>query len=120
MEKSTITSLIWGSINNIKAEQESYDPVMLAEQIIRLSALYANLTSKIADFEYEYQAVLGAELDKDRDKAFNKVELAAKRTPQYLQYKKALALEKSVIQIIRASNKLIRIKENEQSVAKFQ
>ena len=123
MEKATektITSMVFDLVAEIQEKQGEYDPITLSEQLIDLSRLYCGLTAKIADLEHEYQTELGKEMDKDFDKPFNKVELRAKQTDSYYQLKKALALEKSVIQLIRASNRFIKLKENEQGVAKFQ
>lgn len=103
-----------------RGESGSYDPVMLSELIIDLSALYANLTAEIADAEHTFQAILGMALDKDTLVPFNKVELTARRTNEYYELKKLQALEKGVIQLIRASNKLIKIKQHEEEVSKFQ
>jgi len=118
-EKKTISSLIWGLINEIEASKNNYDPVTLSEKIIELSCLYANLTAHIADKENAYQQLLGAELDKDFEKPTNKIEMIARRSDEYRDLKKAQALEKATVQIIRASNKFIRIKENERSMSGY-
>jgi hypothetical protein len=118
--KKTISQMIWAVINDIESSKDNYDPVTLSEKIIKLSCLYANLTSHIADKENAYQQVLGKELDKDFETPFNKVELRAKRTNEYVELKKATALEKSVVQIIRATNKFIKIKSSEQEMSRFQ
>lgn len=102
-----------------RGESGSYDPVMLSELIIDLCSLYANLTAEIAEKEHTYQAILGMALDKDTTQPFNKVELTARRTNEYFELKKLQALEKACIQIIRASNKLIRLKEHEQETSGF-
>jgi hypothetical protein len=116
----SIQNLIWGVINDIQSHKDSYDPVTLSEQIITLSTLYANLTKQIADFENQYHGVIGLALDKDPDKPYNKIEKEAKRGEEYYKLRKAEALEKSVIQIIRSANKYIRLKEQEQQISKFQ
>jgi hypothetical protein len=119
MEK-TISTMIWEVINDISSNKGNYDPATLSSQLITLSTLYANLTEKIAEFEYQYQGVVGLALDKDPDKPYNKIENECKRSEEHYRLKKAQALEKAVIQIIRSTNKFIRIKENEQSVARYQ
>lgn len=117
--ETTITQMIWDKINEIQREGGNYDPVILSEQIIDLSRLYANLTDKIADFEHDYQIFLGMALDKDVERPYNKVELEARRGEEYYRMKKALALEKSCIQIIRATNRFIKLKEHEQETTKY-
>ena len=119
MEK-TITELIWDVINDISANKGKYDPVTLSEQLITLSTLYANLTEKIAEFENQYHGVVGMALDKDPKMPYNKIEKEAKRGNEYYRLRKAEALEKAVIQIIRSSNKFIRLKEQEQQITKYQ
>jgi hypothetical protein len=119
-EKQTISQMIWSLINSIEASKNNYDAVTLSEHIINLSCLYANLTAHIADKENAYQRKLGEELDKNKDIPYNKIELQVKRSQEYADLKKGMALEKSVVAIIRAGNKYIRIKENEQSVSRYQ
>jgi hypothetical protein len=116
----TISEMIWKIINEIEASKNNYDPVTLSEKIIELSCLYANLTAHIADKENAYQQLLGAELDKDFEKPTNKIEMIARRSDEYRDLKKAQALAMAVVQIIRASNKFIRLRENEQSINRFQ
>jgi hypothetical protein len=116
----TITTMVFDLVNKIQEEQGEYDPITLSEKLIDLSRLYCGLTGKIADLEHAYQVLLGKEMDKDFDKPFNKIELRAKQTDEYYQLKKSLALEKSVITLIRASNRYIKLKENEMSTGKFQ
>lgn len=118
-KKKTISEMIWELINQIQANKDNYDPVTLSEQIINLSILYANLTSHIADKEHAYQHKLGEELDKDFEKPTNKIEMIARRSDEYRDLKKAQSLEKAVIQIIRATNKFIKIKSNEQEASRF-
>lgn len=119
-EQKTIQEMIWEVINDISANQHRYDAEILSKKIVALSTLYGNLTEKIADFEHDYQVKLGIELDKNLDKPYNKVELEARRSDEYYRLKKAQALERAVIQIIRASNKYIKIKTDEHDVAKYQ
>jgi tRNA G10 N-methylase Trm11 len=116
----TISQMIWSLINSIEASKNNYDPVTLSEKIIELSCLYANLTAHIADKENAYQQLLGKELDKDFERPTNKIEMFARRSDEYRDLKKAQALEKATVQIIRAANKFIRIKESEQSISKYQ
>lgn len=112
--------MIWDRINVIQRVQGEYDAETLSQEIIRLSTLYANLAVKIAEFERDYQEKLGEIMDSRPEEPFNKIELAAKRFPEYFALKKAMALEKSLIAVIRAGNRFIKIKENEQGLAKYQ
>ena len=116
----TISELIWEVINEISAKKGNFDPATLAEQLIILSTLYANLTEKIAEFENQYNGVIGMAIDAFPDKPQNRIENEAKRGSEYYNLKKAQALERAVIQIIRSSNKFIRIKEREQEASKYQ
>ena len=109
--------MIWGVINSIEKSKDNLDPVTLSEKIVELSCLYANLTSHIADKEHAYQQLLGAELDKDFERPTNKIEMIARRSNEYRDLKKAQSLEKAVVQIIRASNKFIRLRENERNIS---
>lgn len=117
MEK-TIQDLIWEGINTIR--KNSDDPHVLAKSVVNLSCLYANLTEKIVDFEQAYNVKLSWIQAQDMEKPYNKVEVESKITEEYHQLKKAQALEKSVIQTIRSSNRLIDLKEKEMTIAKYQ
>lgn len=114
----TIQELIWESINTIRSNSD--DPQILAKSVVNLSCLYANLTDKIVDFEQAYNLKMSWLQAQDIEKPYNKVEMESKITEEYFQLKKALALEKSVIQTIRSSNRLIDLKEKEMTIAKYQ
>lgn len=114
----TIQELIWESINNIR--KNSDDPQILANLVVNLSCLYANLTDKIVDFEQAYNVRMSLIQALDMEKPYNKVEVESKITEEYYQLKKALALEKATIQAIRSSNRLIDLKEKEMAIAKYQ
>lgn len=118
-EQKTIQDMIWSSINAIRAT-DGKDAVLLAREVVNLSCLYANLTDKIADFEQAYNVKMAWIQAQDIEKPFNKVEIESKITAEYYQLKKALALERAVIQTIRSSNRLIDLKEKEMQLAKYQ
>lgn len=118
-DQKTIQEMIWDCINAIQKNQSDQDPATLAQQVIQLSTLYANLTKQIADFEHAYQTRLGDLMDLSPTEPFNKIELAAKRFDEYHKLKTATALEKSCVQIIRAVNKYIKIRQNEEEVSKY-
>lgn len=114
----TIQELIWESINTIR--KNSDDPQILAKSVVNLSCLYANLTDKIVDFEHAYNLKFAWIQAEDKEKPYNKIEAESKITKEYYELKKALALEKAVIQSIRSSNRLIDLKEKEMTIAKYQ
>lgn len=117
-EEKGIQDMIWNEINNIRKSGD--DAQSLARLVVNLSSLYANLTDRIADFETAYCLKL-AEIEKNnQEKPYNKIEMESKILLEYQQLRKAQALEKAVIQIIRSSNRLIDLKEKEMHLAKYQ
>jgi hypothetical protein len=119
MEKN-IQQMIWEVVERINSQKGNLDPVLLSENLVELSILYGNLTQHIADLDNIYQSVIGLALDKDPSKPYNKIENECKRGDEYYKLKKALAMEKMIIQVIRASNKYLRLKEHEQEASKYQ
>lgn len=108
-----IKDFIWKEINQIQSEKENYDPVILAEHLITLSALYGNLTQHIADLEHQYQCVLKLAIDQDPEKPYSKIESLAKSGDEYYKLKQAQGMEKTLIETIRSIKKYIAIKQHE-------
>lgn len=107
-------------MEKIKSETKDYDPILLAEQNIDLSRLYGNLTEEIATLEHAYDELRAKNLDNDFDMKINKLDILARKSDEHLALKNAQGVEKALIQMIRANSRLIKIKENEISVSKYQ
>lgn len=109
--------MIWDRINAIKNAQG--DAHQLAMYLVDISVLHASLSDKIADFEKAYTDKLGEMQDQNPGEPYNRIEMMAKRHEEYHTLRKAQALEKSVIEIIRAAKYLVKIKENEMSASRL-
>lgn len=109
----TISQLIWNELNEIHKDKGNYDPALIAEKLVNLSVLYANLTEKIAEFESQYIALVGMAQEKDPDRPYAKVEAEAKNTQEYFRLRKAQALEKALVECIRSLKKYLKVKEGE-------
>jgi hypothetical protein len=119
-ESTSIIPQIESTTEDIKSGTDNYDAMTLSEQNVKLSRLYGNLTSEIARLEHDYDVLRKNKLDNDFDMPVNKLDIITKSTEEYYKLKNAQGVEKALIQLIRANNRLIRIKENEQSVSRFQ
>jgi len=110
----TISELIWSEIDNINSQKDSWDAGYLAEKLIILSSYHANLTSHLAEMENRYHKALQLALESYPNLPYNKLESKVKAGDEYLKYKKAVNLEKSVVELTRSLKKFINIKTNEQ------
>lgn len=120
MEKEkTISEMIWEKINEIGLNKAEYDPYKLSEDLIYLSALYGNLTQHIAEMESGYHKLLQLTLETHPDIKFNRAESICKASEEYLKYRKALALEKSLVESIRSIKKFIKLREQEQQQSNY-
>lgn len=117
-EEKGIQDMIWNEINNIRKSGD--DAQSLARSVVNLSCLYANLTDKIADFERAYNLKFDEIQKNNPEKPYNKIEMESKVLEEYHLLRKSQALEKAVIQTIRASNRLVDMKEKEMHLAKYQ
>lgn len=113
MENKNITELVWESINEIEAKKDNYDPAYLSEKLVDLSALYANLTQHIADLESQYFKVLNMAMEKDDKISAARAKVMANAGDEYLKFRKAQMLEKSLIEEIRSIKIYIKIRQNE-------
>jgi len=110
----SIQELIWIEFNEINSKKDELDAFWLSEKLVNLSVLYGNLTSHIADMESNYYKLLQKTLEEKPDIKFNRAESICKASKEYLKYRKALALEKSVIETIRSIKKFIKLREEDQ------
>jgi hypothetical protein len=115
-----IQDLIWAELSAINENKDKLDAFWLSEKLVNLSVLYGNLTSHIADMESGYHKLLQLTLDSNPDIKFNRAESICKASEEYLRYRKALALEKSVIETIRSIKKFIKLREEDQKISNYQ
>ena len=115
----TIQKMIWEELNEIHKNKGNYDPSLCAEKLVNLSILYANLTEKIADFEYIYNGIIQLASDKDKERPYAKIEAEAKGSQEYYTLRKAQALEKALIECIRSLKKYLKVKTGEVESSKY-
>ena len=115
----TISELIWAEINEIRNQKDNWDACYLSEKLISLTSLHASLTQHIAEMENAYHKLLQLTLESHTDIKFNRAESLCKASDEYLKYKKAVNLEKSLIEEIRAIKKYISIREREQQISNY-
>ena len=118
-EQTSIIPQINSLTEEIKQGTDNYDAVILSEQNVNLSRLYGNLTAEIARLEHDYDELRRKKLDDDFEMPVNKLDIITRSTDEHYKLKNAQGAEKALIQLIRANNRLIRIKENEQSISKY-
>lgn len=114
-----ISDLIWDELNEINSKKDELDAFWLSEKLVNLSVLYGNLTQHIAEAENAYHKLLQLTLDTYPDIKFNRAESICKASDEYLKYRKALALEKSVVETIRSIKKFIRLREQDQQQSNY-
>ena len=113
----TIRELINTELDEINSKKNDLDAFWLSEKLIRLSVLYGNLTGHIAEMESGYFKLLQLTLDTHPDIKFNRAESMCKASDEYLKYRQALALEKSVIETIRSIKRFIKLREQDEQVS---
>ena len=113
----SIQELIWIELNEINSKKDELDAFWLSEKLVNLSILYGNLTSHIADMESNYYKLLQMTLEEKSDIKFNRAESICKASDEYLKYRKALAIEKSVVETIRSIKKFIKLREEDQKIS---
>lgn len=78
-----------------------------------LSALLGNLGDHVAELEWQANGVMQIALESDKDMPVARAELAMKTSKEYLEYKKAKALQLAVEQTIISLRRKVSSEEKE-------
>jgi hypothetical protein len=110
----TITDEIYKILNEIRDHQDMMDGHVATGKLNELSVWHSSLVSHIADREHAYQKKLMEVMNEDEKRSVARSEVIAKASEEYLDYRKAVLLEKSVIEAIRNLRRWIDVRKNEQ------
>lgn len=113
----TLSEIIWEKINEVRNSKAQWSPEYLSEVLVDMSVLHASLTEKVAEFENAYYKVLDLAMQKEEKLSVARAEISAKAGEEYLTYKKAFNLEKSLVECIRSIKKFIKVRGEEKEVS---
>jgi hypothetical protein len=95
----------------IEAKDLELPPHRMADMLVTLTSLYANVIDEVRESEFAYKAVLLAQLDSEE--AASRAKIRAENTEAYRRMRTARDTEKVTLELIRSLKVALRTKHEE-------
>lgn len=102
----------------IEAKDVDLPPHRMADMLVQLTSLYANVIDEERESEFAYKAVLLSQLD--TEEAASRAKIRAENTDAYRRMRTARDCEKVTIEMIRSLKIALRSKQQEHQWAGHQ
>lgn len=98
-----------------RSKDADLPPHEMADLLVKLTSLYASLTTEVQESEFAYKAVLLSLLDSEE--AASRAKIRAENSEAYRRMKGAQNTEKVTLELIRSMKVALRSKQEERRYA---
>jgi hypothetical protein len=95
----------------IEAKDLDLPPHRMADMLVQLTSLYANVIEEVRESEFAYKAVLFGQLD--TEEAASRAKIRAENTDAYRRMRTAKDTERVTLELIRSLKVALRTKHEE-------